>query len=268
MRNYFQAMILLLFGYVIDCIKYYKCMHNLGGYKVKKFIIEEEFWEVFPKAKIGVIVCLGIDNSLKNDDKYADMLEQAEKEVLKYLPVEDFSKNEVIQVWREAYSKFKTKKGARSSIEALFKRVQKGNSIGNINPLVDIYNSMSLKYAMPCGGEDIDTFVGDIRLTKAIGDEAFITLGSDKSAPPYEGEIIYKDDEGAICRCWNWRESVRTMLTDETKDAFLCIELPDGSRLPELENALKDLAVTVQGNIGGTCQISILDIENREIPIK
>ncbi len=67
----------------------------------------------------------------------------------------------------------------------------------------------------------MDKFIGDIRLTKATGDESFITLGSDKSEPPYEGEIVYKDDEGAICRCWNWRESVRTMLTEDTKNAFL-----------------------------------------------
>ncbi len=100
------------------------------------------------------------------------------------------------------------------------KRVKSGKSIGTINPLVDIYNAMSLKYALPHGGEDIDTFVGDVRLTKAVGDEDFVTLGSDKSAPPFEGEIIYKDNAGAICRCWNWRESVRTMLTEETTNAF------------------------------------------------
>jgi DNA/RNA-binding domain of Phe-tRNA-synthetase-like protein len=107
------------------------------------------------------------------------------------------------------------------------KRVSKGNHIGTINPLVDIYNATSLRYGLPCGGEDIDTFRGDIRLTKALGDESFITLGTDESAPPYEGEIVYKDDEGAICRCWNWRESVRTMLRESTKNAFLCIELVD-----------------------------------------
>ena len=54
------------------------------------------------------------------------------------------------------------KQGARSSIEALLKRVNNSNHIGTINPLVDIYNSISLKYALPCGGEDIDKFVGDI----------------------------------------------------------------------------------------------------------
>lgn len=115
--------------------------------------------------------------------------------------------------------------------------------------------------------EDIDKFDGDIRLTKAVGDEDFITLGSEKSEPPYEGEIIYKDNAGAICRCWNWRESVRTMLTEKTKNAFICIELVDDKRLNDLENALKDLAKLVEDNLGGTTSISILDINNKEISI-
>jgi len=234
---------------------------------MKKFVIENEFWSLFPSAKIGVIVCYGIDNTIKDKEAYKNMILNSEKEALKYLQNAEFSSNEVIKVWREAFKKFKTKKGARSSIEALLKRVHNGNQLGTINPLVDIYNSISLRYALPCGGEDIDTFVGDIRLTKAVGNENFVVLGTDKSEPPYEGEIVYKDNEGAICRCWNWRESVRTMLTENTKNAFLCIELIDEKRTEEFENALKDLEKAVQDNLGGTCKVSILDINNKEVTI-
>lgn len=231
---------------------------------MKKFIIEDDFWELFPNAKIGIITCNGIDNTIKDENQYKDMISQGEKEALTHLPNEEFSSNEVIKVWRDAFKKFKTKKGARSSIEALLKRVSTGKGLGTINPLVDIYNSISLKYAMPCGGEDMDKFIGDIRLTKATGDESFITLGSDKSEPPYEGEIVYKDDEGAICRCWNWRESVRAMLTEDTKNAFLCVELVDENREKEFENALKELSQLVEKNLGGKSEISILHINNKE----
>lgn len=231
---------------------------------MKKFIIEDDFWELFPNAKIGIITCNGIDNTIKDENQYQDMLSQVEKEALTHLPNEEFSSNEVIKVWRDAFKKFKTKKEARSSIEALLKMVSTGKGLGTINPLVDIYNSISLKYAMPCGGEDMDKFIGDIRLSKATGDESFITLGSDKSEPPYEGEIVYKDDEGAICRCWNWRESVRTMLTEDTKNAFLCIELVDEKREKEFENALKELSQLVEKNLGGKYEISILHINNKE----
>ncbi|EHA1004315.1 B3/4 domain-containing protein [Clostridium perfringens] len=231
---------------------------------MKKFIIEDDFWELFPNANIGIITCNGIDNTIKDENQYKDMISQGEKEALNHLPNEEFSSNEVIKVWRDAFKKFKTKKGARSSIEALLKRVSTGKGLGTINPLVDIYNSISLKYAMPCGGEDMDKFIGDIRLSKATGDESFITLGSDKSEPPYEGEIVYKDDEGAICRCWNWRESVRTMLTEDTKNAFLCIELVDENREKEFENALKELSQLVEKNLGGKSEVSILHINNKE----
>jgi DNA/RNA-binding domain of Phe-tRNA-synthetase-like protein len=234
---------------------------------MKKFVIEDSFWGLFPNAKIGIVVCNDLENMVKDKDQYAEMILEAEKEALKHLQNPEFSSNEVIKVWRESFQKFKTKKGARSSIEALLKRVSNGNHLGTINPLVDIYNSISLRYALPCGGEDIDKFSGDIRLTKAVGNEDFVTLGTDKSEPPYEGEIVYKDNEGAICRCWNWRESVRTMLTENTNNAFLCIELIDERRINEFENALKDLAKAVQDNLGGTCEISILDINNKEVAI-
>ena len=235
---------------------------------MKNFIIEDDFWSVFPNAKIGVVICHGIDNSIKDKEQYNEMLLKAEQEALNYLQDLEFSNNEVIKTWREAFQKFKTKKGARSSIEALLKRVYNGNHIGTINPLVDIYNSISLRYALPCGGENIDKFVGDIRLTKAVGNEEFIPLGTDENAPPYEGEIVYKDNNGAICRCLNWREAVRTMLTESTNNALLCIELTDEKRLIEFENALKDLAKIVQDNLGGTNRVSILDINNKKVSIE
>ncbi|MDB0441275.1 B3/B4 domain-containing protein [Clostridioides difficile] len=234
---------------------------------MKKFIIEDEFWNLFPSSKIGVVICNDIDNSIRDKEQYKDMILQGEEEALKYLKDVEFSNNQVIKVWRDAFKKFKTKKGARSSIEALLKRVHNGNNIGTINPLVDIYNSISLKYALPCGGEDKDKFIGDIRLTRAIGNEKFTPLGTEENSYPYEGEIVYKDNEGAICRCWNWREAVRTMLTENTSNAFLCVELVDESRFEEFENALNDLAKTVQENLGGMCKISILDINNKEVSI-
>lgn len=36
--------------------------------------------------------------------------------------------------------------------------------------------------------------------------------------------MICFDEHGAVCRCLNWREGQRTMLTEETKDAVLIIE--------------------------------------------
>ena len=234
---------------------------------MKKFIVEEKFKQVFPDYKLAVVICKNIDNHLEDENICRKLLDDAQKQSLKFIENENFSTNEVIQIWRDAYSKFKTKKGARSSIEALLKRVSKGNDIGTINPLVDIYNSISLKYGLPCGGEDIDKFAGNIRLTKADGNENFITYGNDVSEPPYEGEIIYKDDEGAICRCFNYRECVRTCLSNDTTKAFMIIETVDPKSKERLTQAIEELSELIKQHLKAETKIYYLEKDNDEIVI-
>ena len=234
---------------------------------MKKFIMEKDFLEIFPDAKIGILVCRGIDNHIKAENRYANYLAEAQRAAAKHITNPEFTENPIIRTWRDAFYKFKTKKGARCSIEALLKRVSKGGEIGCINPLVDIYNGISLKYGVPVGGEDIDKFQGDNRLTVADGSEEFITYGSDKSEPPYLGEVVYKDDGGVICRCFNWRESVRTMLTEDTVNAFMCIETVAGERDDVLDAALDELKTLIEKELGGMVEKHILTKDCPEVII-
>ena len=234
---------------------------------MKKFRIEKEFLDIFPEARLGILVCHGIDNRIKEQDKYAVYLKDSVSLAARHIENPEFTENPVIRRWRDAFYKKKKKKGARCSIEALLKRVSKGGEIGPINPLVDIYNGLSLKYGIPVGGEDIDKFEGNVRLTLASGDEEFMTLGSEKSEPPSPGEIVYKDDAGAICRCFNWREAVRTMLTEETTNAFMCIETLSKEELPVLEEALEELKNLIEKELSGTCEKYIVSAESPEIVI-
>ena len=75
---------------------------------MKKFVVDDDFWSLFPGVRIGVVVCNGIDNAIKNKDKYKEMILNSEKEALKHLQNAELSSNEVIKVWREAFQKFKT----------------------------------------------------------------------------------------------------------------------------------------------------------------
>lgn len=170
-----------------------------------KVIVEKEFWELFPRAQISIMVAKGLDNSVdKSKDTYfKSLLNKGSKRAETFIEDDTFTQNIVIQEWRNAFSKFRTKKGARSSIEALLKRVSQGREFNPINPLVDLYNSVSLSYAVPCGGEDMAKIQGDLHLGKAEGGEAFFPLGAETDAPALPEEIIYYDDEGAVCRCFN-----------------------------------------------------------------
>lgn len=117
-----------------------------------KVTVENEFWELFPQAQISIMVVKGLDNSVdeSKDPYFKSLLDKGSKRAEDFIVDETFTQNDVIQEWRGAFSKFKTKKGARSSIEALLKRVSQGREFNPINPLVDIYNSVSLSYAVPC----------------------------------------------------------------------------------------------------------------------
>jgi len=195
------------------------------------------------------------------------LLDKGSKRAEDFIVDETFTQNDVIQEWRSAFSKFKTKKGARSSIEALLKRVSQGREFNPINPLVDIYNSVSLSYAVPCGGEDIAKIQGGLHLGKAQGGEPFFPLGAETDAPALPEEIIYYDDEGAVCRCFNWRDGARTMVKDETKNSFLIMELLD-NRLKELNLALDYISENAKKYLNADVEKYILDINNPEITLK
>jgi DNA/RNA-binding domain of Phe-tRNA-synthetase-like protein len=168
------------------------------------------------------------------------------------------SANPAVAVWREAFQKFKTKKGARSSVEAMLARVKKGNPPRAINPLVDLYNAVSLYSGLPCGGEDLDCIQGTMRLTVAKGGEPFTGIGEEGDDPALPGEVAYLDDAGAVCRCWNWRDGQRTMLTNDTKNAILVIECVDPNRESDMRTALDTLAGYVVKYLGGTVETAVL----------
>lgn len=240
---------------------------------MKKFITEESFWSLFPDAEIGVVVLNDVDNSdsvYEDNETIRDDLAKANQEAGKWITATPLSKNEVIKVWRDAFQKFKKKKGNRASIEALLARADKGNYVGGINPLVDVYNAISLTYGLPIGGEDIDNFAGNLRLTVSEeGGDEFMALGDEENNPTLPGELCYLDDIGAVCRCWNWRDGKRTMLTGNTKNAFMIIESVDPGRHGDLVEALDLMEENAVKYLGAKALVkTILTKENREVMIE
>ena len=186
------------------------------------------------------MVARGIDNAHESSEDVKAALVEANKAALAHVPDPTISKNPAVAVWREAFQQFKTKKGARSSIEALLKRASGGREVGSINPLVDIYNTVSLTYALPCGGEDIDTFAGDLRLTVTQGGDAFRALGDEADSETLPGEVCY------------------LMLTESTTNAFLILESVDPARHDDLAAALDDLAARTKAALGGEMESHIV----------
>ena len=224
-----------------------------------KFVIEQDVLNAFPEVRIGVLVLEDIDNRSK--EGFAAELQSAREHVRSKLDGTNVTEHPRIHCWREAYRTFGAKpKKYPSSIENLVRRTLKGESLRSINPLVDLYNIVSLKHLLPVGGEDLDRVEGDIRLTHAGENEPAIQLlGEKEERAPKAGEVIYTDDRGAICRRWNWKEADRTKLTEDTKRAVLVLEaLPPVTR-NELEEAMAELEEFVRAHTGAVVTKTVLD---------
>ena len=231
---------------------------------MEKFIIEKPFWDLFPHAKIGVVVLNNFESAGDSPNELVKLLDESNQMVHKHLPNDDFTSNTVIQAYRQAFRQFKTKKGARSSIEALLKRANKGNPVSSINPLVDIYNSASLRYALPIGTFDMDKVTGVLRLTKTDGGDDFYLIGEDKNRPTLEGEICYLDNLGCVSRNLNWRDSKRTMITENSQNAFIVSELLEEDRQDDLESLLRFIEHYAQNYLNAEVKTAIMSKGNSE----
>jgi lysyl-tRNA synthetase class 2 len=168
-----------------------------------------------------------------------------------------------VAAWRQAYKQFGVDPHKFSpSIERLLKRVQKGD-LSPINPLVDLYNLISIRSLFPAGGNDLDSVVGDILLRVASAKEIPIKLiQEDKSEAPVSGEVIYADQEGAICRRWNWKQDDRTKITPDTRNAIFFVESLPLQSADELKNAITALTLYITTHCGGVAYSGIVDREH------
>lgn len=238
--------------------------------KEKKFVVDESFVTLFPDAAIAVLSVGGMkraqDIGAHEADEIRAFLESANQEARRFLTSEVISENRIPALWREAYKKFPTKKGARCSIEALLKRVLHGNPVPSITPTVDITNGISLKYGFPIGAENVDAFEGDLHLGVMKGGEAFWPLGSDKEEPPLPGEVAYYDRAGVVCRCFNWRDGQRTAVTDHTVNELIIMECIEPERVEELKMAMEELAGLLSQYTGARIRAKgVVTAGNREV---
>ncbi|MDQ3099191.1 MAG: lysine--tRNA ligase [bacterium] len=235
---------------------------------IAKLIVDKKIFENFPETKIGVVIAKDIKNGDSTPEIQA--LIRSESDRIKSEVTQDSLKsNQKVTAWRDAFKKFGSKPSEyRSSVENLPRMILKGRELRSENKLVDIYNYISLKYLLPAGGEDLSKIEGSIRLTLATKDESPVKLlGDDKEESPYEGEVIYKDAIGTICRRWNWREVDRTKLTRETTNAILVLESLPPVTKEELETATYELAELIKTHTGASVSTIVLDKSNPSVAL-
>lgn len=154
-----------------------------------------------------------------------------------------------LDAWHAAYRAFGAKpQRTPSSAEALVRRIQGGAQLPTINAVVDLYNALSVQFAIPIGGENIEGYVGNPLLKRAIGNETFDTVkdGSECLETVPAGEAVWADERGVTCRRWNWRQGLRTRIDATTTRMWFVLERLEPMPLSAVFAAGNLLVTTLQ----------------------
>ena len=229
------------------------------------YSIDPRVFDLFPDFIRGVLVARDVVNRPSPEELTA-ILRQEEEDLRRRLAGQDIAAHPRINCWRGAFRELGIKPGEyRSSIEAMARRVVNDHQLPTINTLVDIGNIISLRYLIPTGGHALDHIHKPICLRPALGDEIFVSFGTDQPEHPEPGEIIFAEGDAVLTRRWVWRQSNHTLTELNTRFIEFNLDgLPPVGEL-EIQQAGEDLAGLVQRFCGGSTAFYVLSKSNQKI---
>jgi len=161
-----------------------------------------------------------------------------------------------------------------SAPENLYKLLAKKGDIPRINLLVDIYNTISIKYKLALGAHDWDRIDGNVHLRFTTGTEKFIPMGELETKHIRAGEYSYIDESNEIICYLDVRQIDKTKVTLDTKDIFIVVQGNANTAFPYIENAVYELLFLIKRYCGGEAKVVgqiedfFLRLSNLECSIK
>jgi DNA/RNA-binding domain of Phe-tRNA-synthetase-like protein len=206
-----------------------------------KFVVSPEIFELYPNLRLPVALAEGVEAAADPagvERLWRQAWEEAGHSAPNYAKAQSHPR---IAAWRDAMAA--TGVSGRkfpSSVESLLRRAFKGGEPPRINPLVDFYNSVSLRHVVPAGGFDLAQLgdVLELRLTRA-GD-TFRALDSTSTERVEPGEVAYASGNEVLTRHFVWKQSQVGLLGESTSSVLLVCEV-----LGEVEESAEGLAEAV-----------------------
>ena len=221
--------------------------------------ISPEIFSKYPGYARGVVLAHGVHNGPSPHELVAH-LREAETAIVKQVSLEAIAEHPRIKPWREAYKAFGAKPSEfRSSVEAMARRVLRGDQLPSINALVDIGNVVSLQHLLPVGGHSMDDLTQDIELRLATGEETFIPFGGTEVGHPFPGEVIFTEGDTVLTRRWTWRQANHTLTLPETQSIEINIDRLPPVEMEEIHTIASQIMAMVERFCGGSLRYEILN---------
>lgn len=189
-----------------------------------KFKVYDEVFKKLPDLYFGVVVGNQINNQQHIPEIY-DLMKNEMSQVKNNLTGVNLKEYQGIIPYRDAFNQLNLNPNKfMSSVEAMVKRVSKGNILPSINPVVDLVNRISLKYILPMGAHDLDALEGEIAIRFSRKGDTFTSLGEELVEVLDSGELVYADSKRIRTRRWIWRQSNIGKIDENSKNIFFPID--------------------------------------------
>jgi len=232
--------------------------------RCSRFTVDPAVFHKLPNLHIITALVLGVRNAESKNilqQQFFDVCQAVRQKRLE-------SVRGRLDLWRRYTSTLKGRGsglGARrnlviQSVQAMWARLDMKGKDFTVNPLVDFYNSLSIKHVVTGGGFDLDALPGDLQLRMSRAGDTFLSLDSAADARPAlveEGEVSYIADDAdkqvdgnVLTRHLAYRQSKLGLIQEGSKNVFLMFEMPPDlvdAVAPELVKELKNLPTIFEG---------------------
>jgi DNA/RNA-binding domain of Phe-tRNA-synthetase-like protein len=233
-----------------------------------KFKVDKEVFDKLENVCFGVVVAKGIDNT-KTVDRISNLLDISIENTENYFEGKKVKESDEILPYRDAFRELGINPNKfMSSIEAMTTRVSKNKKLPYINPIVDLGNSISLKYLLPLGAHDMDLSSDDVSVRFSKEGDKFIPFGENEPELIEGGELIYSVGEKVKTRRWIWRQGEEGKITESSKNIFFPIDGFNDRNVDKVIKARDELAKLIQEIFECEVEVGFVDKDNMEFEIK
>lgn len=218
-----------------------------------QFKIQQEVLDLGVKIK-GVRIH-GINNTVYSSS-LNDYIDVHVKRLLENNTLDTLKENRIIQGFYDLHKEVGIPKRKNlPASENLLKNLLKKQEFHKINPLVDIYNLISMDTKLALGAHDLAKTEGNISLKLTTGSENYMPLGSEEAKVVKAGIYSYIDDANDIICFSEIRQVDKTKVTNESEDIFFIVQGNKVTSNKYVEDVAKELITVVTYYLRGVGEI-------------
>lgn len=216
--------------------------------------IDEEVKKIFPSAQVGVAIIKNI--SVKKEDSKLQALIKSIVEELQNLNPESLKDSKEILSYRKLYKAMGIDwHSRRPSPEALQRRIMQKKGLYTVNTCVDAANVIVLQNKVSVGVFDLDKMKTPTHLRFGKPDDSILLLGNEEPTTIGEKELTYVDQAGPYNLDYNYRDTKRTAVSEETKNLMINVDGIFDIDRKLVEKTLQDLIEIIREYCGGEVEL-------------